>query len=79
MNQEKIEIVKDQMDKANIGLLGVSELKWTEQQHFKLNEHWIFYSGHKMYKKNGVAFILNNKLSKMVLKYNRDRVISIRL
>lgn len=81
MNQGKLEIVKDQMDKTNIDLLGINELNWTGQRHFKSNKHWICYSGHETYRKNGLSFILNNMLWKTVLKYSaiRDRVTYIRL
>ncbi|XP_062858811.1 craniofacial development protein 2-like, partial [Trichomycterus rosablanca] len=81
MNQGKLDIVKAKMDRTGLDLLRISELKWTQSGHFQSNEHWVYYSGNDNQRRNGVAFILNQRLANTVLKYNTvsDRVISIRL
>ncbi len=44
MNQGKIDIVKAEMDRAGLGLIGISELKWTQPGHYKSGEYWVYYS-----------------------------------
>lgn len=81
MNQGKLEVVKEEMSRLNIGILGISELKWTGMGHFTSDKHQIFYCGQVSHRRNGVAIIINKKLSSSVLGYNpkNDRMISVRL
>lgn len=81
MNQGKLDIVKAEMDREKMDLLGISEMRWTQSGHFRSNEHWVYFSGNEAQRRNGVAFILNKRISHTVLKYNAisDRAISIRL
>ncbi|BFY99382.1 hypothetical protein BsWGS_02422 [Bradybaena similaris] len=69
------------MTRYNIEILGISELKWTGMGHFITNEHYVYYSGHTQYKKNGVAFIVTKQAATSVIGYTpfNDRIITIRL
>ena len=80
MNQGKLDVVKAEMSRLNISILGISEIKWTGMGHFTSDEHQIFYSGHETQRRNGVAIIVDKVWSKSVLGYNpkNDRTISIR-
>ena len=60
MNQGKLEVVKQQMARVNINLLGISELKWTGMGQFNSDDHYIYYCGHIFFRRNGVALIVNN-------------------
>ena len=59
MNQGKLEVVKQEMARVNINILGISELKWTGMGEFNLDDHYIYYHGHKSLRRNGVALIVN--------------------
>lgn len=81
MNQGKLEVVKSEMDRIKIDILGISELKWTGTGHFTSGSHEVYYSGNQNIRKNGVAMILDKKFSNSVIGYypKNDRMISIRL
>ena len=55
MNQGKLEVVKQEMARANIDLLGISELKWTGMGEFNLDDHYIYYCRQEALRRNGVA------------------------
>ena len=80
MNNGKLEIVKSEMERNNLDILGISEMRWTDRGHFNSANHTIYFSGSDQ-RRNGVAFIINKKLSKYVLGYNpvNDRIITIKL
>ena len=59
MKQGKLEVVKQEMARLNIGILGISELKWTEMGEFNSDDHYIYYCGQESLRKNGVALIVN--------------------
>ena len=59
MNQGKLEVIKDNMAKVNIDILGISELKWTEMGEFNSDDHYIYYLRQEPLSRNGVAFIVN--------------------
>ena len=59
MNQGKLEVVKQEMARVNINILGISELKWTGMGEFNSDDHYIYYCGQKSLKRNGVAIIVN--------------------
>ena len=57
MNQGKSEVVKQEMARVNIDILGISELKWTGMGEFKSNDHYIYYCGQESLRRNGGALI----------------------
>ena len=59
MNQGKLEVVKQEMARANINILGINELKWTGMGEFNSNDHYIYYCGQESLKRNGRAIIVN--------------------
>ena len=59
MNQGKSEVVKQEMARVNIDILGISELKWTRMGKFNSEEHYIYYCGQESLRRNGVAIIVN--------------------
>ena len=59
MNQGKLQVVKQEMAKVNIDILGISELKWTGMGEFNSNDHYICYCGQESLRKNEVAIIAN--------------------
>ena len=61
MNQGKLEVVK-QMARANINILGISELKWTGIGKFNSDGHYIYYCGQEFLRRNGVAHIVNKRV-----------------
>ena len=64
MNQGKLEVVKQEMARVNIDILGTSELKWTRLGEFNSDDHCIYYCGQQSLRRNGVA-IIAKKESKM--------------
>ena len=63
MNQGKLEVVKQEMARVNVNILGISELKWTGMGEFNSDDHYIYYCGQESLRRNGVA-IMVNKTSK---------------
>ena len=59
MNQGKLEVVKQEMARGNIDILGICELKWTAMGEFKSDDHCIYYCGQESHGRNGVALIVN--------------------
>ena len=55
MNQGKMEVVKQELARVNINILGISELKWTEMGKFNSDDHYIYYCGHESLRRNRVA------------------------
>ena len=62
MNQGKLEVVKHEMARVNIDILGISELKWTRMGEFNSDDQYIYYCGQEALRKNGVALIVNERL-----------------
>ena len=60
MNQHKLEVVKQEMTRVNVDILGIRELKWTGMGEFKSDDHYIYYCGQESLRRNGVA-IMDNK------------------
>jgi len=67
MNQGKLEVVKQEMARVNINILGISELKWTRMGKFNSDDHYIYYCGQESLRKNGVAIIVNKRARNAVL------------
>ena len=57
MNQGKLEAVKQEMSRVNIGILGISILKWIGMGEFSSDDHYIYYCGQKSHRSNGVTLI----------------------
>ena len=67
MNQGKLEVIKQQMARVNVDILGISELKWTGMGGFNSDDHYIYYSWQESLKRNGVAIIVNKRVPNAVL------------
>ena len=65
MNQGKLEVVKQEMERVNINMLGISELKWTGMGEFKSDDHYIYDCGQESLRRKGVAIIVLTNESKM--------------
>ena len=80
MNQGKLEVVKQEMARVNIDILGINKLKWTGMGEFNSNDHYIYYCGQESLRRNGVAIIVNKRVQNAVLGCNlkNDRMISVR-
>ena len=59
MNQGKLEVVKQDMARVNINILGISELKWTGMGEFNSDDHYIYYCGQESLRRNGIALVVN--------------------
>ena len=81
MNQGKLEVVKQEMARVNVNILGFSELKWTGMGEFNSDKHHIYYCGQESHRRNGVAITVNKRVRNAVLGCNlkNDRMISVRL
>ena len=62
MNQVKLEVVKQEMARVNIEILGISELKWAGMGKFNSDDHYIYYCGQESLRKNGVSIIVKKSL-----------------
>ena len=62
MNQGKLEVVKQEMARVNVDILGISKLKWTGMGEFNSDDHYIYYCGQESLKRNGVAIIVKKGL-----------------
>ena len=62
MNQGKLDMVKQEMARGNIDILGISELKWTGMGEFDSGDHYIYYRGLESLRRNGVALIVNKRI-----------------
>ena len=67
MNQDKLEVVKQDMAKVNIEILGISGLKWTAMGEFNSDDHHIYYCGQESLRRNGVAIIINKNVQMQYL------------
>ena len=70
MNQGKLEVVKQEMARVNVDILGINELKWTGLGEFNSDDHYIYYYGQKSLKRNGVAIMVNKRVQNVVLGCN---------
>ena len=61
MNQGKFEVVKQEMARVNVNILGISELKWTGMGEFNSDDLYIYYCGQKSLRRNGVAIVVNKR------------------
>ena len=79
MNQGKLEVVKQEMARVNVDILGISELKWTGMGEFISDDHYIYYCGRESLRRNGVAITVNKRVRNAVLGCNlkNNRMISV--
>ena len=80
MNQGKLEVIKQEMARVDVNVLGVSELKWTGMSEFNSDDHYIYYCGQESLRRNGEAIMVNKRVQNAVLGSNlkNDRMISVR-
>ena len=80
MNQGRLEVVKQEMARVNVNILGISELKWTRMTGFNSDDHYIYYCGQESFRRNGVAIVVNKRVRNAVLGCNlkNNRMISAR-
>ena len=62
MNQGKLEVVKQEMARVNIDILGISELKWTGMGEFNSDDHYVYYCGQESLRRNGVVIMVNKRV-----------------
>ena len=79
MNQGKLDVVKQEMTRVNIDILGISEIKWTGMEEFNSDDHYIYYCGQESLRRNEVALIVNKRVQNAVLGCNlkNDRMILV--
>ena len=61
-NKGKLEVVKQEMARVNVDILGISKLKWTGMGEFNSDDHYIYYCGQESLRRNGVAIIFNKRV-----------------
>ena len=78
MNQGKLEVVKQEMARVNINILGISKLKWSAMGEFNSDDYYIYYCGQEYLRRNAVA-LLSTRVQNTVLgcSLNNDRMISV--
>ena len=79
MNQGKLEVVKQEMARVNVDILGISKLKWNGMGAFNSDDQYIYYCGQESLRRNGVAIIVNKRVQNVVLGCNlkNNRRISV--
>ena len=79
MNQGKLEVVKQEMVRVNVDILGINELKWTGMGEYNSDDHYVYYCGQESLGRNGVAIMVNKRVRNAVLGCNlkNDRMISV--
>ena len=77
--RSKLEVVKQEMARVNVDILGISELKWTGKGEFNSDDHYIYYCGQESLRRNGVAIMVNKRVQNAVLGCNlrNDRMTSV--
>ena len=80
MNQGKLEVVKQEMARVNVDILGINELKWTGMGEFNSDDYYIYYCGQESLRRNGVDIIVNKRVWNAVLgcSLQNDRMFSVR-
>ena len=79
MNQGKLEVVKQEMARVNIDILGISELKWMGMGEFNSDDHYIYYCGQESLRRNGVDIMVSKRVQNAVFECSlkNDRMISV--
>ena len=73
MNQGKLEVVKQEMARVNIDILGISELKWTGMGEFHSDDHYIYYCGQESLRRNRVALTVNKSQERSAWMQSQKR------
>ena len=81
MNQGNLQVIKQEMARVNVDILGISKLKWTGMGEFDSCDHYIYYCGQESLRRNGVTIMVNKRVRNAVLgcHLKNDRMISVRL
>ena len=81
MNQGKLDVVKHEMARVNINILGISELKWMGMGEFNSDDHFIYYCGQESLRRNGIALTVNKRDWNAILGCNlkNEKMISVHL
>ena len=81
MNQGKLEVVKQEMARVKIDILGISQLKWTGMGEFNSDDHYVYYCRQESLRRNGLAIMVSKRVRNAVPGCNlkNDRMISVRL
>ena len=81
MNQEKLEVIKQEMARVHVNILGIRELKWTGMGEFNSDDHYIYYCGQESLRRNGVAIMVNKRVQNAVLgcSLKNNRMFSVRV
>ena len=79
MNQGKLEVVKQEMARVNVNILGIREVKWTGMGEFNSDDHYTYYCGQESLRRNGIVIIVNKRVRNAVFGCNlkNDRMISV--
>ena len=79
MNQGQLEVVKQEMARVNVDILGISERKWTGKGEFNSDDHYIYYCRQESLRRNGEAIMVNKRVQNAVLGSNlkNNRMISV--
>ena len=67
MNQGKLEVVKQEMARVNVNILGIRKLKWTGMGEFNADDHYIYYCGQESLRRNGAAIMVNKRVRNAIL------------
>ena len=79
MNRGKLDVVKQEMARVNVNILGISKPKWTGMGEFNSDDHYIYYCGQESLRRSGVATMVNKRVQNAVLGCNlKNRMISVR-
>ena len=70
MNQGKLEVVKQEMARVNVNIVGINKLNWTEMGEFNSDDHYIYYRGQETRRRHGVAIMVNKRVQNAVLGCN---------
>ena len=62
MKQGKLEVVRQEMTRVNVNILGISKIKWTGMGDFNSDDHYIYYCGQESLRRNGVAIMVNKRV-----------------
>ena len=81
MNQGKLKVVKQEIARVNVDILGISELKWTGMGDFNSDDHYIYCCRQESLRRNGVAIMVNKRVRNAILgcNFKHDRMISVPL
>ena len=81
MNQGKLDIMKRDMERTGVDLVGITEMRWTGMGHFMSDEYEVFYCGQDTLRRNGVAFICTDEIRRCFMGFNpvSNRIVTIRL